>query len=524
MIRRFSLRTRFLIAVIGMLASVGLVLLVYIHTSLQHGLSEQMRKRGAAIAHSFARMAAEPSLTEDIIALQLLAFDVRNGEEDVQYVYIADNKGRIRVHTFRDGFPNALSGLNPLGSGDKQRIRLIKADNRLVYDIAVPVLKGEMGTAHIGLFADSITESVSKIIWRATWLLFGLFVVACFGTVLLAQTLIQPIQELVEGVEAVGQGDLTQRIKVDTGDEIGLLANAFNRMAENLEATTVSRNEVEQLNQQLEALVAERTKQLSLANIELSKEITERRSAEEEVRRLNEGLEMRIRERTLQLELSNKELEAFSYSVSHDLSAPLRHVEGFSSILLEDHAQQLDQEALHLLERIRVGVERMKELIAALLRLSRVGRADISKQNIDLSIMATQILQQFQEDSRERNVTAKIEDGVTAVGDKALLSIVLQNLLENAWKYTAPRENATIEFGKTDINGKLAYFVRDNGIGFDMAYADRLFGVFRRLVREKDFAGTGIGLATVQRIIARHGGTVWGEAEPDNGATFYFTL
>jgi light-regulated signal transduction histidine kinase (bacteriophytochrome) len=239
---------------------------------------------------------------------------------------------------------------------------------------------------------------------------------------------------------------------------------------------------------------------------------------------LNEGLEIRIRERTLQLEATNYELEAFCYSVSHDLSAPLRHIEAFSSMLLEEHRQKLDQEASHFLERINAGVERMKELIAALLKLSRVGRADINRQEVALGDMALGILHQLQESYPERKVEFTVEDGVTAVGDRALLGLVMQNLLENAWKYTAPRETATIEFGKTEIDGDQVYFIRDNGIGFDMAHADKLFGVFRRLVSEREYEGTGIGLATVQRIIIRHGGRVWGEGIPDKGATFYFTL
>jgi light-regulated signal transduction histidine kinase (bacteriophytochrome) len=166
----------------------------------------------------------------------------------------------------------------------------------------------------------------------------------------------------------------------------------------------------------------------------------------------------------------------------------------------------------------------MKELIDALLKLSRVGRADISRQSVDLSSIAQQILQQLQEGSPDRDLEVTVEEGVIATGDRALLAVVMQNLLENAWKYTSTKERAAIEFGKTVIDGAQVYFIRDNGIGFDMAYADKLFGVFRRLVSDTDFPGTGIGLATVQRIIARHGGRVWGEGSPNQGATFFFTI
>lgn len=524
MIRRVSLRTRFFIAVIGLLLSAGMILLVYIHTSLQRELFEQIQKRGVAIAQSFERMATNPGLTEDPISLQLLAFDFRNGEEDIEYVYIVGKNGRVTVHTFSGGFPDLLSEVNPLRPGEKHRIRMIRTERGYVYDIAVPILKGELGTAHVGLCADSAREAVSRIIWRVTWLLVALFVVACIGTVFLVRSLTRPIHRLMAGVEAVGQGDLAHRIVADPGDEIGVLADAFNRMAENLQSTTVSRDDVEKLNQRLEALVEERTMQLSQANDELSREIVERRFAEQEILRLNEGLEVRIHERTLQLEASNRELEAFGYSVSHDLSAPLRHIDAFSSMLLEDHRGDLDPEAVHFLERIKAGVVKMKELIEALLKLSRVGRADISREHVDLSSVARQILKHLEEGSPDRRVQVTVEDGVDVFGDRALLGVVMQNLLGNAWKYTSRREMATIEFGRTDIQGETVCFVRDNGIGFAQEHADNLFGVFRRLVSDEEFEGTGIGLATVKRIITRHGGRIWGEGEPGKGATFYFSL
>lgn len=524
MIRFFSLRTRFLAAVVTLLLLVGSVLVVYIHTSLKQSLSLQVEKRGAAIAHSVARMAANPTLTEDYIGLQLLAFDFQKGEEDIEYVFVADSHGQVIAHTFGAGFPAALSAVNQLKAGERQRIKLVRTDRGTVYDIAAPIMGGELGAVHVGLDGEAVMQGVRRTTWQATWLLLALLAVACFGALFMATSLTQPIEALIRGVDAVGRGNLGQRIEADERNEIGHLAQAFNRMTENLEATTVSRNEVEKLNQQLEAIVKERTSQLLRTNEELSREVADRRHAEEEVRRLNEGLEQRIRERTLQLETSNRELETFSYSVSHDLNAPLRHIEAFSTMLLEEHRDQFDEQGAHYLGRIKAGVARMAEMIAALLNISRVGRQEIRRQDIDLTALAHNILQQLRESEPERTVQVVIQEGMKVQGDRTLLAIVLQNLLENAWKYTAHREQGKIEFGTMELDEGPVFFVKDNGIGFDMMNSEKLFGVFRRLVSENEFPGTGIGLATVQRIIGRHGGRVWAEGVPGGGATFFFTV
>ena len=524
MIRFFSLRTRFLAAVITLLLLIGSILTIYIHTSLKESLSHQVQKRGMAIARNVARLAENPSLTENVIALQLLVYDYQRGEEDIEYIFVVDPSGRVLAHTYGAGFPEALVAANPLKPGEPSRIRNLRTDHGPIYDIAVPIMKGELGTVHVGLDQAVVLHDIRQITWRATWLLIALLTVACFGALLMATSLSRPIETLIAAVDAVGQGERWQRVDADEHDEIGHLARAFNRMADHLEATTVSRDEVERLNQQLEATVAERTDQLVRINEELAQEVAERRHVEEEVRRLNDSLEQRIQERTAQLEGANRELEAFSYSVSHDLYAPLRHIEAFSSMLLEDHGPKLDEQAVHYLNRIKAGVVRMGGLIDALLKLSRVGRAEMRRQQVDLSDMATAILHQFQESEPERRVTISVQGQLTALGDRELLGVVLQNLLGNAWKYTGLREGASVEFGCCEVAGETAYFVRDNGIGFDMSHANKLFGVFRRLVSENEFPGTGIGLATVQRIIARHGGRVWAEGAQNQGAVFYFTL
>ena len=223
-------------------------------------------------------------------------------------------------------------------------------------------------------------------------------------------------------------------------------------------------------------------------------------------------------------EASNKELEAFSYSVSHDLRAPLRGIDGFSEALLDDYRDKLDATGKNYLERIRAGTQRMGSLIDDMLKLSRVSRAELKRESIDLSEMVQAILLTVRQNNPARDVKVSIQKDIIIDGDRHLLEIALTNLIDNAWKFTGKTKNARIEFGTLLKDGKPVIFIRDNGVGFDMAYVDKLFGAFQRLHKIAEFPGTGIGLATVKRIITRHGGEVWAEGEIDKGATFYFTL
>ncbi|MGD9762152.1 MAG: ATP-binding protein [Candidatus Binatia bacterium] len=253
-------------------------------------------------------------------------------------------------------------------------------------------------------------------------------------------------------------------------------------------------------------------------------DISDHMRAEREIRLLNADLERRVAERTAELERVNKELQAFSYSVSHDLRAPLRAIDGFTEIVLQDYGSQLPRDVVGYLDRINASAKRMAQLIEDLLSLSRVSSTELVRRPVDLTALATTILGALCEREPGRAVEAHIADGLLAHGDEQLLRIALENLLDNAWKFTSREPSPRIEVGIATHEGSRVYFVRDNGAGFDMAYASNLFGAFRRLHTTAEFPGTGIGLATVERVIHRHGGRIWADAAVGRGATFLFTL
>jgi signal transduction histidine kinase len=292
---------------------------------------------------------------------------------------------------------------------------------------------------------------------------------------ILTARITKPLSELTAAAESIANGDYSRRVGANRRDEIGRLGRTFNAMAD----------QVQEAQQRLEARVAERTSRL---------------------------------------EAANRELEAFSYSVSHDLRAPLRSIDGFSQALAEDLADKLDGKHKDYLQRVRAAARRMADLIDDLLELSRVGRAEINRHTVSLSDIARTVARELGKANPGRQVDVEIQDGLVANADRRLIQIVLENLLGNAWKFTSNVAAPRIQLGAERADGQTVYFVRDNGAGFDMTYAHKLFRPFQRLHTEADFPGTGIGLATIARIIDRHGGRVWAEGAVGAGATVYFVL
>lgn len=416
------------------------------------------------------------------------------------------------------------------------------------------------------------------LILAFVFVLFGLWM----GSRLKKQ-ISRPIQNLMQSTRQLAEGNLRTRATIYDLDELGLLAHAFNMMAANLEQSTVSRSYIESVLESMFNCVLvldekgtiltvnrltvqtfgySKTELIGLSMYEILHEdmrlLSPNTNIETEaytrsghkfavlvsvasldtqakmpsklrvcvIKDISESkrLENEIKERNLALSAANQELEAFSYSVSHDLRAPLRIIDGFSQALLEDAGDQLQGEAKFHLERIRAGVQKMGQLIDAVLNLSRLTRAAMTIIELDLTEMAKNIISELRNLEPGRRVEVLVHENLEAYGDQVLMKVTLENLLGNAWKYTSKKEVAQIEFGKTIKNDMEVFFVRDNGAGFDMDYAKKLFTPFQRLHTQSEFSGTGIGLASAKRIIHRHGGTIWVESETDKGTTFYFTL
>ncbi len=290
------------------------------------------------------------------------------------------------------------------------------------------------------------------------------------------------VESIVNGLNEVSAGNYSCRLAIPGSDELAQAGKAFNRMT------------------------------------------SERGSYLIEIKGLADSLERKVQIRTAELLNSKNELEAFSYAISHDLHAPVRHILAFTHILLEEHSKELSDDIRGHLERINRAGENMKEMITHLLALSRLNRHEITRVSVNVSTMSEAILSDLRDTEPGRNVQTTIAEGITTYADPALLRIVLQNLISNAWKYTRKCNLPTIEIGETMVNEIRCFFIKDNGCGFDMAYAEKLFAPFQRLHSTEEFEGSGIGLATVMRIVQRHGGRIWAESTPDEGAAFFFTI
>ncbi|TAK40825.1 MAG: HAMP domain-containing protein [Betaproteobacteria bacterium] len=470
---------------VAIVAMVGYDLRLY-HKSWIADLTTQAellgRTSGPALAFDDARVAQEN--------LELLRYRPK-----VRAAAIYNAKGRLFASFVNEGggeFPR-------LPEADGVRI---EGDDLIVVKRIVNE-REILGTVYLRA-AYELYERLAGYLGIAALVMAAALAVAYLLSRQLQRAVTRPLLAIADVArEVTEKRNYSLRAQKLSQDEIGLLAESFNTMLAEIERAT---------------------RELEASNRESAREVAERRRAEDEILRLNAELEKRVSERTAQLEYTNGELEAFCYSVSHDLRAPLRAIDGFSLALMEDFPKDLSEEAQRYLERIRTATQRMAQLIEDLLNLSRVSRGSLAQQDVDVGDVAKQVVTELRHGEPGRQIEISIWDGMHAHADARLLRAALENLIGNAWKFTSKSAHARIEVGALRDGSRTTFFVRDNGAGFDMAYSGKLFGAFQRLHSTNEYQGTGIGLATVQRIVHRHGGRIWADAKPDKGAVFFFTL
>ena len=470
---------------LAVLLGVAMLTLGYV---LLTDAEKTLKSERLTVAHTLARTLAEGSVdalaADDYELMERWVSSVLP-KKGYAYAYLSRPDGIILTHTQLDKIGHHVDSVNPGATPPYDFTTRHK--NRPVQETVYPVTVGNkhLANAHIAYYLDQGSLLDSEAAFRILGLL-GLFLLLLLAaTLLIIRRHTRPLSQLTEAITSVSLG--AERVhKLDSGllqrtDEIGALSREYGSMLERLD------------------------------------------TAYEELRQEEQRLRERVDERTRELSQSYRELETFSYTVSHDLRAPLRAMAGFGQLLLDDYGSSIDEDGQHALQRICANAVRMDRLISDLLSLARVNRQTLQSTPVDLSAMAREILDELCKQQPERKVEIHIGDTPRVAGDPGLLRIALQNLLDNAWKYTGKQETAVIHFGVYHAEPD-NFYLSDNGTGFDMRYVDKLFGVFQRLHSTEEFEGTGIGLATVERIIHRHTGTIYAESEPGKGATFIFKL
>lgn len=427
--------------------------------------AERLNDTAASILRQFSRTAATYMAEVDYAKLDEYSRRLIENNE-ISYIRVTTTENHEVVRLGKN-IPNTSPSVDKHPS--------FVDDERFDVKTDISLAGRNLGFIEMGFSLHVMREAVSSSRNRSILIALTEIILSIAVTIFIGLRLTKNLHNLSEAVVKVGEGQLDVTLAVKGDDEIGQTSDAFNKMVEQLY----------QYRYQMEEL---------------------------------------IEERTAELEDANKELETFSYSVSHDLRSPLRAIAGFSQIIQDDYGDKLDEDGKDLLIRIHDGASKMETLINDMMELSRVKRKELELEEVDLSLLAVELTDRFTYLDAKRDVEIKVEGGLMCCCDRGLLIIVMENLLGNAWKYSAKVDKAVIEFGRTYEGGRDVFYVKDNGAGFNMQYIDKLFEPFKRLHGESEFAGTGVGLATVARVIKRHNGKIWAEAEVGKGSTFYFYL
>jgi signal transduction histidine kinase len=533
--RAGKLALRFVVPVSLLVLLIAVLLTFSITRIARTRLTAALSERGESLAQDLAYN----SELGVLIGQQTLLSDLVQGilrQEDVLYVEVVESKNHPLIQAEKNGYNGILqerksSRVATPGQNAATAEYFLPGRNFSVLEVYAPVftVKKErsreeiglaplhqentpadrnelrrIGAVRIGISTARIATTIDSFIKTIALLTLVtiLLIILVVGWTIY-RVVIFPVRKLALSMQQVASGDLSIQVATPGDDEIAQLAKSFNVMAASLRA---ARDELEQR-------VRERTK-------DLQQEVTVRKQAEERITKLNIDLQHRATE----LQEAVGQLESFSYSISHDLRAPLRAIDGYSRMIMEEYRDRVDEEGNRLLAVIRNNAITMGQLIDDLLTFSRLGRQEIKQSLIDMNSLLKSIYEELKSGSPERKIDFETQKLPDAIGDVAMIRQVLTNLLSNAIKFTAKRETAMITVGYKNLPAETVYYVADNGIGFDMQYAGKLFGVFRRLVNATDFEGTGVGLAIVQGIIQKHGGRVWAEGKLDHGSTFYFTL
>jgi len=470
---RFILSISFVSTLVFLLIVLNSVRLLNSHhkSILQQYIQDETKLIRTALQPGL--VSGDPGLVNDVLLLL-------KGNNDIAYVDVYNRMGKL---------------IATIGEKKAERSQVDTSIDQAVddgvYDLneKISLYDQYLGEIDIGFSVTELTEITRKTIVQNTVIaLLGILMLVVL-IIILTLYLTRNLSKLEKSAMALQQGKLDTRINIDEQNEVGDLSRAFNQLAAHLQQ---SQQQVEQ--------------------------------EQKKLRNEKALLESRVKARTRDLELAVQELESFSYTVSHDLRAPLRHIDGFSHAIQEEYADVLDETGKQYLDKVRTATKRMGNLIEDLLRLARVGRHEPEIFEVNLSNLSQAIIDKLMQIHPDRDVQVSIEPDIKVSGDQQLLDIALDNLLGNAWKYTQKNKQADIKFGVKQVNNETVYFVRDNGVGFNIEYAGKIFKPFERLHRAEDFEGTGIGLATVERVVQHHNGRVWAESEEEKGTTIYFTL